>query len=76
MSSISRLAVRKFGDSSLTESPDDGAKSKRVVIYLEADDIEKLELIAARHGISKSEALRRLLATYLSINESALNQLF
>lgn len=76
MSSISRLAIRKFGDSSLTENPDDGAKSKRVVIYLEAEDSEKLEHIAARHGISKSEALRRLLATYLSINESALNQLF
>lgn len=76
MSSISRLAVRKFGDAPLTENPDDAAKSKRVVIYLEADDIEKLEQIAARHGISKSEALRRLLATYLTVNEAALNQLF
>jgi hypothetical protein len=76
MSSLSRLAIRKFGDSSLEEMGDDGAKSKRVVIYLEADDIEKLELIAARKSITKSEALRRLLSTYLNVNQEALNQLF
>lgn len=76
MSSVSRLAIRKFGDSEINECPDDGAKSKRVVIYLEADDIEKLEAISARHDISKSETLRRLLATYLTVNEAALNQLF
>ena len=76
MSSISRLAIRKFGDSTMAENLDDGAKNKRVVIYLEADDIEKLDLISARNSVSKSEALRRLLSIYLNVNEGALNQLF
>ena len=76
MSSLSRLAIRKFGEVDLVESTDDGAKSKRAVIYLELEDITGLEAVAARLGISKSEALRRLLATYLSVNESAINQLF
>lgn len=76
MSSISRLAIRKFGDSVINKSRDDGAKSKRVVIYLEAEDNEKLDHIASCQGISKSEALRRLLTTYLTVNEAALNQLF
>lgn len=75
MSSISRLAIRKFGDSSL-EQVDDGAKSKRVVIYLEAQDCESLETISAREGLTRSEALRRLIAKYLSENEDALNRLF
>ncbi len=76
MSSLSRLAIRKFGKTDFEESTDDSAKTKRVVIYLEAEDIESLETIAARKGISKSEALRRLLATYLSVNQDALKQLF
>lgn len=76
MSSLARLAIRKFGHAELTESPDDGAKSKRAVIYMEEEDIKNLESIAAHHSLSKSETLRRLLATYLSVNENALNQLF
>lgn len=76
MSSLSRLALRKYGASTLEGKIDDGAKSKRVVIYLEGGDIDTLETIAAREGITKSEALRRLLATYLSVNEDALNRLF
>ena len=76
MSSLSRLAIRKFGASDLREDTGDGAKSKRVVIYLEGDDIDTLDTIAAREGITKSETLRRLLAAYLSVNEQALNQLF
>lgn len=76
MSSLSRLALRKFGTTNLGEGQDDGAKTKRVVIYLDGDDLESLEAISAREGISKSEALRRLLATYLSVNQDALNQLF
>lgn len=75
MSSLSRLAIKKFGDACI-DTPDDGAKTKRAVIYLEAEDIEKLEEISASKGISKSETLRRLLATYLSVNQSALDQLF
>ena len=76
MSSLSRLAIRKFGDSSLDEEFSEGVKSKRVVIYLEGEDIEKLGIIAAREGITKSETLRRLLTKYLTVNEQALNQLF
>ena len=76
MSSLSRLAIRKFGDTDFEENQDDGAKSKRVVIYLEAEDVERLETIAARKAISKSDALRRLLTRYLSANREALNQLF
>ncbi len=76
MSSLSRLAVRKFGDSSLDEEFSEGVKSKRVVIYLEGEDIDQLVIIAAREGITKSETLRRLLAKYLTVNEIALNQLF
>lgn len=75
MSSISRLAIRKFGDSYL-EHTDDGAKTKRVVIYLEAQDCESLETISAREGLTRSEALRRLIAKYLLENEDALNRLF
>jgi hypothetical protein len=76
MSSLSRLAVRKFGTSPLDSTTDDGAKTKRVVIYLEGDDIDRLETIAARECITKSEALRRLLAMYLEVNEDALDRLF
>jgi len=76
MSSLSRLAIRKFGEFSLQQDDGDGAKSKRVVLYLEGEDVDKLEVIAAREGITKSETLRRLLAIYLSVNEQALNQLF
>lgn len=76
MSSLSRLAIRKFGEASLEEKFSDGAKSKRVVIYLDSEDIDKLETIATRESITKSESLRRLLAIYLEVNEDALNQLF
>lgn len=75
MSSLSRLAIRKFGKTELTET-DDGPKSRRVVLYLEMDDIEKLETIATKEKTTKSEVLRRLLAKYLSENEDALNRLF
>lgn len=76
MSSLSRLAIRKFGEAGLEGKMDDGAKTKRVVIYLEGEDIVTLEAIAARESLTKSEVLRRLLAMYLSVNEGALNQLF
>ncbi len=76
MSSLSRLAIRKFGDTDFELNPDEGAKTKRVVIYLEAEDIEKLEAISSRKAISKSETLRKLLCHYLTVNEEALNQLF
>lgn len=75
MSSLSRLAIRKFGGSELPEI-NVGPKSRRVVLYLEVEDIEKLEKIAAKEAITKSEVLRRLLSKYLSENEEALNRLF
>lgn len=76
MSSISRLAIRKFSSADLEAYTDSGAKTKRVVIYLEEDDIQTLEFISTKNGLSRSETLRRLLATYLSVNEKALDQLF
>ena len=76
MSSLSRLAIRKFGSANLEAYTDSGSKTKRVVIYLEEDDIQSLESISTKNDLSKSETLRRLLATYLSVNEKVLDQLF
>jgi hypothetical protein len=75
MSSISRLAIRKFGDAELMEG-DDYAKDKRVVIYMEKDDLEKLHAVADKKKLSPSETLRRLIGTYLEVNKDILNHLF
>ena len=75
MSSISRLAIRKYGDAELMEG-DDNAKDKRVVIYIEKDDLEKLREIADKRKLSSSETLRRLIGTYLEVNRDILNNLF
>ena len=76
MSSLARLALRKFGDAPLAATVDDAPKTKRVVLYLEEVDLECLEAIALREGESKSEVLRALLGRYLTENEDALNRLF
>lgn len=75
MSSISRLAIRKFGDVELP-AEDDGAKDKRVVIYLEDEDLQRLKAIAGCRHLKPSETMRRLIAKYLMENEDALNRLF
>ena len=74
MSSISRLAIRKFGDAELQEG-DDNAKDKRVVIYLDKEDLEKLHTVADKKKLSPSETLRRLIGTYLDVNKDILNNL-
>lgn len=76
MSSLARLAIRKFGDQPLEEVTDSGGKDKRVVIYLEQTDLDKLDVVAQREGMSRSVVLRTLLARYLDENEDALNRLF
>jgi len=77
MSSLARLAIRKFGNESLIDLPEqDSPKSKRVNLYLDPEDMENLEKIATREGVKRSEVLRRLLAKYLLVNREALKSLF
>jgi len=74
MSSLSRLAIRKYGAGPLEKTEDTGRKV-RVNLYLEAEDLFNLQAIAQREGIKSSEALRHLISMYLRQNESALKQL-
>lgn len=77
MSSLARLAIRKFGNESLIDLPElDSPKSKRVNLYLDPEDMRSLESIATREGVKRSEVLRRILAKYLLINRDALKSLF
>jgi hypothetical protein len=77
MSSLARLAIRKFGNMSLNDLPElDAPKSKRVNLYLDTEDMRNLDDIAAREGVKRSEILRRLLAEYLQVNREALKSLF
>jgi hypothetical protein len=75
MSSLARLAIRKFAADTLV-APSDSSKSKRVLIYLDLADAQTLENVAAREGVSRSEALRQLLAKYLTVNSRAIDSLF
>jgi hypothetical protein len=74
MSSLSRLAIRKFGAAPI-ERIEESGKKIRVNIYLEAKDLENLQEIAQRDGMTSSEVLRHLISKYLRINENALKQL-
>jgi hypothetical protein len=75
MSAIARLAIKKFGVSALAPE-DDAPKSKRVVLYLGAEDVTALATLSAREGVSRSNVLRRLIATYLGVNAEAIESLF
>ncbi len=75
MSAIARLAIRKC--SALTLDPDDEpACPKRVQLYLHAEDARLLEQLAAHEGDSRARTLRRLIATYLRLNATAIADLF
>lgn len=74
MSSISRLAIRKYGADPI-EAIEDTGKKIRVNLYLESEDLKNLQDIAQREGIKSSEVVRHLLSKYLRINEHALKQL-
>jgi hypothetical protein len=77
MSSLARLAIRKFGQNSLNDLPEqDSPKSKRVNLYLDPEDMKSLDEIAVREGVKRSDILRRLLAKYLMVNQEALKSLF
>jgi allophanate hydrolase subunit 1 len=74
MSSLSRLAIRKYGADSI-ETIEDTGKKIRVNLYLEPEDLKNLQKIAQREGIKSSEVLRHLISKYLRLNENALMQL-
>jgi hypothetical protein len=74
MSSLSRLAIRRYGPNPIETIEDDGKKI-RVNLYLETKDLKDLQDIALREGIKSSEVLRYLLSKYLRVNEGALKQL-
>lgn len=76
LSAVSRLAVAKCSELSLGQE-EDSSTPKRVLIYLHPEESELLSEICAREGYrSRSQTLRRLIATYLRVNDSAIKALF
>lgn len=74
-SAIVRQALRKCAEGEISP-PDDLARPKRLSPYLSEDDVAALESIAKRLQCSKSDALRRVLETYLLRNTVAIDALF
>ena len=75
MSSIARLAIRKYGSDKPMERIEDTGKKIRVNLYLESTDLKNLQEIGLREGITSSEVLRHLISKYLRIHEKILKQL-
>lgn len=75
MSAVARLAIRKHSE---LPEPEDliSPKAKRIMLYIDNTDAELLESLAATHGISRSETLRRLITHYLSSNAESIANLF
>jgi hypothetical protein len=74
MSSIARLAIRKYGANPIEKGEDTG-KKVRVNLYLEEGDLKNLQEIAQREGIKNSEILRHVISKYLRMHKNALMQL-
>ncbi len=75
MSSIARLAIRKYSAGKPIERIEDTGKKIRVNLYLESSDLTSLQEIAQREALSSSEVLRHLISKYLRLHEKALKQL-
>jgi hypothetical protein len=74
-STIARQALRKCHDMEL-EPEDDHPRPVRFNPYLSSEDAAILIEVATRIGCPRSETLRSLISTYLSVNEAAINALF
>lgn len=74
-STIARQALRKCGEMPLAPG-DDCPRPIRFNPYLSVDDAATLSAVATRLGCSRSEALRRTISCYLSVNRAAINALF
>jgi len=74
-SAVARLAIRKRHGNDLPAGAEE-AYPIRINIYLPPDDAATLSDLAAVNNISRADALRRLIAAYLSTNRDAINALF
>lgn len=74
-STIARQALRKCREMSLPPE-EDYPRPIRFNPYLSVDDAAALSAVATRLGCSRSEALRRTISCYLSVNRAAINELF
>ncbi|NTV48114.1 MAG: hypothetical protein HGA20_00520 [Geobacteraceae bacterium] len=75
ISTIGRQAIRKLHGATLV-ADEDIPRPERANLYLTPDDAALLDSVAARENCPKAVALRRLVATYLSVNASAIDSLF
>lgn len=73
-SAVARLAIRKRP--SVLPEGIEGSYPVRTNMYVEKDDAEVLTELAASHGLSKAEVLRRLLMDYLETHSSCIDALF
>jgi len=75
-SAVARLAIRKCFNLPL-DGDVDNSFPKRLNLYLTEDDAKLLDELANRQGErSRAKTLRRLIATYLRTNASAIESLF
>jgi hypothetical protein len=76
MSAVARLAVRKCSNMPL-DADDSDPTPKRVLLYLHPAESTLLDELTAKEGDrSRGQTLRRLIATYLRTNATAINAMF
>ncbi len=75
-STIARQAIRKYHTSPSLLIEDDTPRPERSNAYISVDDAAALDSVALREGCSRAQALRRIIATYLLTNASAIDALF
>jgi hypothetical protein len=75
MSSISRIAITKYHDSTL-ENFEQAGPLQRVQLYLDLETNKLLQSLADRVGTNRSETLRNLLSRYLHDHMNLIKQLF
>lgn len=77
LSAIARLAIRKCHNQPLDDDQSDNTLPKRLLLYIHPEEARLLDELSSRYGErSRASSLRRLIATYLRVNASAINDLF
>ena len=75
-SSVARLAIRKWSaEQGLPESGEASCPC-RVNVYLSSPEVAALDEIANAYALSRAEALRRLIASFLDSHHDAVHTLF
>lgn len=75
LSSVARLAIKKYGSQPIADVDSTLVKAQRVILYLDLNNYDELGKIAAREGRSRADVLRCLMTRYLRENKKALESL-